>query len=181
MKETTPPLTDSATAQVSSTDSQVSESPSAFSPETSNPQGSGAQDSTPMGEVEPQSLLEPTVAAPQWLQGTWNAHSRSLEVSPEGAAGITEHLSGELGLDVQLRLVTVTGDQSNGHVTFQVEGLSHYALPPGSPEFPIGKHILFTVENGVMYGERGYLGNFCTGEARGTPARDGLGGLACGV
>lgn len=119
-------------------------------------------------EILPEYVLKPKIATPEWLQGHWYGHGRTLDIFPDGTARLGEIREGEYALELRLRLIIADGDKTKGLVIFQVEERVLDLHPFATNEFFEGMQLLFWSLDGALIGRKGFVANFCSDEAHQT-------------
>lgn len=160
---TTLTVTPSPTTQTTTSSAKVQEpkSPATTPPEEAPRQTAVKTEPTQTGELPPESVLQPAIAAPEWLQGHWHGHAKAIEISPDGTAHFGETRQIEHAVDLRLRLIAAGGDKTNGYAEFQVEEEILNLHPYHPNEYPVGLYILFSVRDSALIDEGGHVGNFC--------------------
>lgn len=160
---TTLTVTPSPTTQTTTSSATVQEPtrPATTPPEEAPEQAAAKTQPTQTGELPPESVLQPAIAAPDWLQGHWHGHAKTLDISPDGTAHFGETRQIEHAVDLRLRLIAADGDKTNGYAEFQVEEEILNLHPYHPNEYPVGLYILFSVRDSALIDEGGNVGNFC--------------------
>lgn len=160
---TTTTLTITPTTQTSTSSATVQEPtrPATTPPEEAPEQAAVKTEPTQTGELPPESVLQPAIAAPEWLQGHWHGHAKAIEISPDGTAHFGETRQIEHAVDLRLRLIAADGDKTSGYAEFQVEEEILNLHPYHPNEYPVGLYILFSVRDSALIDEGGNVGNFC--------------------
>lgn len=113
-------------------------------------------------EILPEYVLKPKIATPEWLQGHWYGHGRTLDIFPDGSARLGEIREGEYALELRLRLNYADGDKTKGYVDFQVEERVLDLHPYVTNEFFQGMHLVFWALDGALISKRAFEATFCS-------------------